>query len=324
MQEDLVYDISFIIPCYKSEKTIGYVIDEISAMTERLIISNYEVICVDDCSPDNVYGALVKISNLNPNVRAIRFSKNFGQHAGIIAGIRYSRGNICVILDDDGQCPLDQIDALIQPLSQGYDVSMAFYSKKKQSLFKNAGSKFNDIVAKLLIDKPKDIQMTNFIAFKRFIADEISRYHGPYPYISGLLFRSSAKVINVPMEERERMAGGTTYTFKKLVALWTNSFTAFSIKPLRIATIVGSGAAVFGVILAVVTAVRKIIIPAITIGWSSTISVILVLGGLILFVLGIIGEYIGRIYMSINETPQYVIAEKHNIKTNENEKCHFE
>ena len=311
--KDEACDISFIVPCYKSENTIGEVINEIVGAVERLNIISYEIICVDDCSPDNVFGELVKIGNNRPNVRAIRFSKNFGQHAGMMAGIQFSKGNICVFLDDDGQCPMDQLDILLKPLSEGYDVSMASYGKKKQSLFKNIGSLFNAVVANVLIDKPKDIQMTNFIAIKRFVADEISRYEGPYPYISGLLFRSSAKVINVQMEERERMSGGTTYTLKKLVALWVSSFTAFSVKPLRMATLVGGIAALIGVFLAVATVVRKLITPAIQMGWSSTMAVMLVIGGLILFVLGIIGEYIGRIYMTINETPQYVIAEKNNF-----------
>ena len=307
------YEISFIIPCYKSEKTIGYVIDEICNTVANLGILNYEIIGIDDCSPDNVYDELVKIGMKRPFVKAIKFAKNFGQHAGMIAGVQNSSGDICVFLDDDGQCPLDHLQDLIKPLYESYDISFAQYPKKKQSLFKNLGSKFNGLAANILIDKPKDIEISNFFAFKRYIADEISRYRGPYPYISGLLFRSSSKVINVPMEERERMFGGTTYTLKKLVSLWVNSFTAFSIKPLRIATLVGSGTAMCGVILAIITVINKLLHPYIQVGWSSLIIVLLVLGGLILFVLGIIGEYIGRIYMSINDTPQYVISERYNL-----------
>lgn len=307
-------ELSFIIPCYRSENTIEKVINEITETVGRLSIDDYEIIAVDDCSPDNVYEVLGRIGQTDPRVRSIRFSKNFGQHAGMIAGVQHSNGEICVFLDDDGQCPIDHLEELISPLRNGYDVAIVQYGKKKQSFFKNLGSIFNEIAANILIDKPKDIQMGNFMAFKRFVADEIARYRGPYPYISGLLFRSSAKVINVPLKERERMEGGTTYTLKKLVALWVNSFTAFSIKPLRMATIAGSCAAILGLILAVVTVIRKIVTPVMTVGWSSTISVILVLGGLILFVLGIIGEYVGRIYMSINDTPQYVISEMNNFE----------
>lgn len=315
MEIDRHCKISFIIPCYRSEKTVEAVISEIEDKINSMGIREYEIIAVDDCSPDDVYKVLTKIGEVNPKVKAIRFSKNFGQHAGLIAGVQHSSGDICVFLDDDGQCPIKYLDNLVEPLYQGYDVSIAEYGKKKQSLFKNMGSRFNEIVANLLIDKPKDIQMGNFMAFRRFVADEISRYRGPYPYISGLLFRSSARVINVPMEERERMVGGTTYTFRKLVALWVNSFTAFSIKPLRMATFVGSSAAIMGMVLTIITVVRKLANPAIPMGWSSTISIILFLGGLILFVLGIIGEYVGRIYMSLNETPQYVIAETNNFES---------
>ncbi len=313
MREKEMQKISFIIPCYKSERTIKMVINEICKTTESQHICNFEIIGIDDCSPDHVYDELIEVGKKNENVKAIRFSKNFGQHAGMIAGVQHSSGDICVFLDDDGQCPLDQLGRLLEPLDEGYDVSMAAYSKKEQSSFKNLGSWFNASIANILIDKPRNIQMSNFIAIKRFVADEISKYKGPYPYVSGLLFRSSEKVINVPMEERKRLSGGTTYSLKKLIALWSNSFTAFSIKPLRIATILGGCAALFGILLAVITAIRRLINNKIPVGWSSTIAVILVLGGLILFVLGIIGEYIGRVYMSINETPQYVISETYNF-----------
>ena len=280
----------------------------------KMAVTNYEIICIIDYSPDNVYEKLLLLGKNNNKVKSIRFAKNFGQHAGMIAGVKHSCGDICVFLDDDGQCPMDKLGDLITPLHNGYDIAIAAYGKKKQSLFKNMGSVFNEVMANILIDKPKDIQMGNFMAIKRFVAEEISRYNGPYPYISGLLFRTSAKVINVPMEERERMLGGTTYTFKKLVLLWLSSFTAFSIKPLRLATMIGMGAAGMGGVLTVVTILRKIFNPQIAMGWSSVIAIMLVLGGLILFVLGIIGEYLGRIYMSVNETPQYVIAEKYNFE----------
>lgn len=308
-----ICEISFIIPCYKSEKTISKVIDEVCFTSDRLNISNYEIICVDDCSPDNVFDELKKLANKYSCVKAIRFAKNFGQHAGMIAGIKNSCGRICVFLDDDGQCPIEKLDVLIAPLANGFDVSMASYAKKKQSLFKNIGSKFNELVVNLLVDKPKEIQMTNFIAIKRFVADELTKYNGPYPYISGLLFRSSSKITNVPMEERNRMDGGTTYSLKKLVLLWSNSFTAFSIKPLRFSTFLGISTSCIGGFLAVLTVMRKIINPSILIGWSSVISIILILGGITLFVLGVIGEYVGRIYMSLNATPQFVISEKYNF-----------
>lgn len=300
--------ISFIIPCYNSERTIKRVIDEITQNVEGLGFGGYEIITVNDCSSDGVSNVLYEIAEENKNVKVIELAKNYGQHVAMIAGIQNSIGSICVFLDDDGQCPIDCLDKLIRPLYNGWDVSIASYKKKKQSLFKNMGSKFNDLISRVLIDNPNNIQTSNFIAVNRFVADEMAKYKGPFPYISGLIFRSSNKIVNVPMEERFRLEGRTTYSIKKLIVLWLSSFTAFSIKPLRIATMMGLSCSLIGLIFSIVVVIRKILTPQITMGWSSIISIILLLGGMVLFVLGIIGEYIGRIYMSVNGTPQYIIS----------------
>ena len=304
--------ISFIIPCYRSSQTIENVINEIVMEVDRLQAS-YEIIAIDDNSPDDLWSVLCSLGKRNSNIKLIKLAKNFGQHAGMMAGVRHATGDICVFLDDDGQCPVDHLSKLIRPLDEGWDISIAEYGKKKQGAFKNFGSFVNEKAANCLIDKPHDIRLSNFMAIKRYIADELKGYNGPYPYISGLLFRSSSKVINVPMSERERMQGRTTYTFRKLFSLWVSSFTAFSIKPLRFATVVGGMSALCGVVFALYVIIHKIIQPYITSGWSSIVAVNMTLGGLILFVLGIAGEYIGRIYMTINGTPQYVISQSVNI-----------
>lgn len=313
--ERLLSKITFVIPCYRSERTVGYVIHEIIDVVSQIDGAGYEIIAVDDNSPDDVYGLLSRIAQENENVKVIRFAKNFGQHAGIMAGIQASTGKIVVVLDDDGQCPIDHLPQLLKPLQEGWDISVAQYGKKEQSLFKNLCSRLNEIAANMLISKPKELQMGNFMAFKRFVADEICRYTGPYPYLSGLFFRTSGHIINVPMKERRRMEGHTTYTIKKLFSLWLNSFTAFSIKPLRITTIAGSLVACLGFLYGIFIIIRKILEPNIVIGWSSVVVLLSVLGGLILFALGLIGEYVGRIYMTINATPQYVISETINLNS---------
>lgn len=305
--------ISFVIPCYRSENTIENVIDEIIITVKSMPGYDYEIIAVDDFSPDNVFETIKKRAVKNKRIKAIRFSRNFGQHAGMMAGVAAALGEYIVFLDDDGQCPIDNLAILLAPLEENYDVSIARYGRKKQSLFKNICSRLNEIASNLLIDKPVEIQMGNFMAIKRFVADEILRYKGPYPYISGLLFRSSNRIINVSMAERPRMEGTTTYSLKKLFSLWLNSFTAFSIKPLRMATIIGIATSFMGFIYGILIIVRKLLNPAIAVGWSSTMAVLLLLGGMVLFVLGLIGEYVGRIYMSINETPQYVIRDEINL-----------
>lgn len=310
--------ISFIIPCYRSEKTIRGVIDEIIEEVNKLGYQ-YEIICVDDCSPDDVYKVLEEKCRNNFNIKVVRFAKNFGQHAGMIAGIRFATGDYMVFLDDDGQCPIENLNDMIEPLSKSWDVSIARYRKKKQSAFKNLGSWFHETVANHLIDKPKNIQMSNFIAMKRFVAEEIVKYEGPYPHISGLLFRSSIKIVNVQMEEKSRKEGESTYSIRKLVGLWMNSFTAFSIKPLRFAAFLGIAFAAIGFVNGTVLVIRKLAGFPNALGWSSLMVVMLIIGGMILFVLGIMGEYIGRIYMSVNNTPQYVIRDVKNIGKKEKE-----
>lgn len=303
--------ISFVIPCYRSENTIGCVIDEVISVVQSMDGYDYEIICVDDFSPDNVYDVICRYSHENSHIKGLRFARNFGQHAALLAGIKESSGDMVVTIDDDGQCPVDHIEEMIRPLEEGYDISFARYGIKAQSIVKNIGSAINEYTTNVLVNKPKDIQLSNFMVFKRFIADEVSKYEGPYPYLSGLLFRSGQRVINVPMKERKRIAGSTNYSFKRMVSLWVSGFTAFSIKPLRFATYMGLFIAACGILYGVIIFVRRLLLQQMSVpGWSSIIVLTSVLGGLILFVLGIIGEYIGRIYMTVNQTPQFVI-EKH-------------
>jgi len=304
--------ISFVIPCFRSENTIEKVINEIIDETVRTGVYDYEVIAVDDASPDSVCRVLEKMAQDNCKIKVLSMAKNFGQHAGMIAGVHASEGDFVVFLDDDGQCPVDQLQALVEPLENDWDIAIAQYGRKAQGIFKNMCSAVNELAANLLIDKPKHLQMGNFMAVTRLVADEMKRYTGPYPYISGLLFRTSARIVNVPMKERARMEGGTTYTLRKLFALWLNSFTAFSIKPLRIAALAGLVFSVSGFLYGAVVVIRKIYNPLVAAGWSSVMAVILFMGGIVLFVLGLIGEYIGRIYMSISQMPQYVVRKRIN------------
>lgn len=303
--------ISFVIPCYKSENTITAVVEEIYIEVNKTGIE-YEIFLIDDCSPDNQLELFKKLAE-NERIKVISFAKNFGQHAGMMAGLRASGGDCVVILDDDGQCPMDYLQDLIEPIEEGYDAVFAEYGRQKQSAFKNLCSDIHVIVTNLLTEKPKDIQMTNFIALSRTAVDEIKKYNGPYPVISGLIFRTLKRVRNVPMPERERASGSTTYNLRRLFELWLNSITAFSIKPLRFSSFIGGISAFSGIIMAFVIVIKRIFNHAIPMGWTSTISIILILGGMILFVLGVIGEYVGRIYMSINNTPQYVVRETYNI-----------
>lgn len=302
--------ISFVIPCYASENSIALVVSEIKKVVSERKDYDYEIIAVNDSSPDNLWSVLCDLTADDPKIKAIDLAKNGGRHNALICGCHYANGDYIVFIDDDLQCPTNRLWDLIEPLEkENYDVSIAKYPHKKQSKFKNFGSKVNDLVANYLLEKDKSLKFSNFSCMKKFVKDEIIRYTNPYPYLSGLMLRATSRVVNVEMEQRERTIGVGHYNFRKSFSLWMNSFTAFSVKPLRIATGCGMITAVFGLILALVTVIRKICIPEIQLGYSSLMSAILFIGGAIMLMLGLIGEYIGRIYISLNNSPQYVIRE---------------
>lgn len=302
--------LSFVIPCYRSEHTILQVIEEIkNKMTERPEYT-YEIITVNDNSPDNVLQVLLDHAASDSSLKVVDLTRNFGQHAAMMAGLSHASGEKIVFLDDDFQCPTDHLWELLAPLDEGYDAAYANYSfdERNESFFRVLGSKINDAMACSLLDKPKDLRVTNFIAFKSFIAEEILRYKNPYPYVDGLILRSTRKIAMVPMADRERLSGSSTYTLRKLISLFSNGFTAFSIKPLRIATFIGCVSSFFGFALGLFIVIRKLMYPLeIDAGYSSLMAVILFIGGMIMIMLGICGEYIGRIYISLNNSPQYVI-----------------
>lgn len=311
--------ISFIIPCYGSEKTIEPVIEEIIKVVSENKEYEYEIVAVNDKSPDNVWEVLKKLSYKNKNIKCINLAKNMNRPGALMAGMANSIGDYVVLMDDDGQCPMNNLWHLVKKLEEGHDVAIAKYPEKKQSKFKNLGSLINKYMTEVIIGKPKDLMFTNFAVLKRFVVDEILKYNNPYPYMTGLMLRTTSDIINVEMEERERICGKTNFTFKKMFSLWINGFTAFSIKPLRISTLLGFCSSLFGFIYGMIIIFKKIISPGIIQGYSSLAAIILFIGGIIMLMLGLIGEYLGRIYISINNSPQYVIKERINCKNGKKE-----
>lgn len=306
--------ISFVIPCYKSEETVARVIQEIiEKVNEKKESYSHEIIAVNDCSPDNVWTVLKGLANNNSSIKLLDLAINGGKHAALMAGFNYVTGDIVVGVDDDLQCPIDRLWDLIEPLEKGYDVSIAKYSKKNESLFKQCGSKVNDWMIRVLLNKPKGMVFSNFIARKRFVCDEIIKYQHSFPYLEGLTLRTTRNYCFVPMEERARENGKSGYGLKKSFALWLNGCTAFSVKPLRISSAIGVVTAVFGFGYGLFTIVRKILNPMIMAGYSSLLAVVLIIGGMMMMMIGMLGEYVGRIYLCLNNAPQYVIREMVNL-----------
>ena len=300
--------ISFVIPCYRSEKTIKNVVNDIYLVMNQNGSYEYEVILVNDSSPDNTFDSIRELAEKDSHIIGIDMTRNFGQHAALMAGFHFVTGDIVVCLDDDGQTAPSEVFKLINVLNEGHDAVYAKYEKKEHSLFRNVGSALNSYMAEKMLDKPKDLYVSSYFAVKRFIIDEILRYHNPYPYVIGLVLRSTTKVCNVVVEHRARQEGSSGYSLRKLVSLWMNGFTSFSVKPLRWATYAGVTTAFIGFLFIVYVLIIKLSNnPATPLGWASTIAVILIIGGMNLIVLGMVGEYIGRMYICMNDSPQYVI-----------------
>lgn len=311
--------ISFVIPCYRSELTIEKVVDEINDTMAGLMDYDHEIILVNDCSPDQTFAVIRELCGKHENITGIDFAKNFGQHSALMAGIREAKGEYVVCLDDDGQTPADEVGKLIDALEEGADAVYARYAHKKHSIFRNFGTFMNEKMAEKLLGKPKDLFVSSYFAVKRFVVDDMVRYENAYPYVIGLVLRATRKIVNVDVNHRSREVGTSGYTFSKLINLWINGFTAFSVKPLRIATGMGAFLAVAGFLYGIYTVIKKFFVD-VPLGFSSLMSVLVFMGGMIMLMLGMIGEYIGRMYISMNNSPQYVIRSKithEDIKDNE-------
>lgn len=302
--------VSFVIPCYRSEKTLSGVVDEIKSTMDKIGKYGYEIVLVNDSSPDNTWDTIKSLVKENNNVTGINFSKNFGQHGALMAGLRETKGDYVVCLDDDGQTPANEVGKLLSALDEGADAVYARYAHKKHSLFRNFGTFMNEKMAQHLLGKPKDLFVSSYFAVRRFIVDDMVRYENAYPYVIGLVLRATKNIVNVDVNHRSREVGQSGYTFSKLLNLWINGFTAFSVKPLRIATGIGAICAMGGFLYGIYTVIKKFVVPDIPAGYSALMSAIVFIGGMMMLMLGLVGEYIGRMYISMNNSPQYVIKEK--------------
>jgi len=307
--------VSFVIPCYRSALTIEKVVEEIINTIEPLPEYEYEIILVNDSSPDDTFQVIRRICEKNHKIKGINLAKNFGQHAALMAGFRWCKGDVVVCLDDDGQTPADEVGKLLDKIQEGADAVYAKYLHKKHSIFRNLGSMTNELMTQYLLGKPKELYVSSYFAVRRFVVEEMIRYENSYPYVIGLVLRSTKNVENVVVQHREREIGNSGYTIGKLMGLWFNGFTAFSIKPLRMASVVGCLCAAAGFAYGIYTIIKRFVNPLVPLGFSSLMAALMFIGGMLMIMLGLIGEYIGRIYISMNNAPQYVIRETINEET---------
>lgn len=301
---------SVVIPCYNSAHTIRDVVEETSKELERIDRVPFEFILVDDYSPDN--GATVtelkKLANDYSYVKAIELAQNAGQHNAIMAALNHACGDIIISMDDDMQTHPSQLHILLDEIDKGYDVVYGYYPDKKHSPFRNFGSWFNSETVRILIGKPKDMKTSSYWVIRRFVRDYVVEYKHPYAYMQGLFLRTTDNISCVPVEHHERAHGQSNYTYKKLLQLWSNVM-GFSVVPLRMARHLGLLLSAGGLAGAVWMIISKLLRPNMQLGYASTMVAIFFFSGVILLFLGLIGEYIGRMFLSMSNTPQYVIKE---------------
>ena len=308
--------VSIVIPCYNSEKTIGEVVKLCVQEFEKISEYDVELVLVNDCSADSTWSEIEKSCRRYKNVKGINLAINTGQHNAIMAGFHYASGDYILCMDDDLQTHPSQISKLLNKLEEGYDLVFATYPQEKQNLFRRIGSWFNALTVNFLLKTDKDIKVTSFFVFRKFILNTILQYKNSYTHLRGLLMTATQNIGTVEVLHFDRKEGTSTYTLKKLIRLWSSCIN-FSIIPLRFASVFGSLTALVGFIFMIYIVVHKMINPNVAVGWTSTLSITLLFSGIILMCLGIIGEYIGRIFLAINRTPQYVV--RNELGTTENE-----
>lgn len=298
--------LSIVIPVYGGEKTIG-------PLTEQLIknLNKYklEIILVNDGSPDNSHEVCLKLYQRHKSaIKYIQLAKNFGEHNAVMAGLNHVTGDYAVIIDDDFQNPPEEIEKLVErAIEDKLDVVYSYYAKKYHSGFRNLGSSFNNYIASFLLNKPRDFYLSSFKCLNHFIIGEITKYSGPFPYIDGLIWRSTRKIGKVLVKHQKRVEGKSGYNIRKLLRLYLNMFVNFSIYPLRISTFLGMLFSVLGMILTLYFIVDKLLHPEIPLGITTIIVLILTLSGIQMLMLGLIGEYLGQLLLANNQTPQFII-----------------
>ena len=305
---------SIVIPCYKSDMTIKKVVVDTACEMEKLGYTDYEFILVNDCSPDNgkTSKALDELADEYKYVKVIELSKNVGQHNAIMAGLNNCRGDVVIGMDDDGQTHPSQLKTLFEKLDEGHDIVYGYYPDKKHSFIRNIFSYLNHLSVRILINKPKDLKNSSFWLAKKFVIDEVIKYKGCYSHLQGLFIRTTKDIACVEIQHFEREYGKSGYTFKALLRLWS-SVIGFSIIPLRMSSYLGYISAILGFLGGIIVFIKKLINPDMAIGWPSTMVAIFIFSGLAFLFLGLIGEYIGRMYLAQNNQPQYVVKSKKNF-----------
>ena len=299
--------LSYVIPLYRCQESVERLIERLNKLR---ISEHWEVIFVDDGSPDNTYTEIKKkLEETNLTATLVRHTRNFGEHQAVITGYRYSQGEYVVNIDDDLQNPPEEaIELWEKARGENLDAVYAdFFQSKKHSLWRNLGSIFANKTAHLFLDLPENIYLASFRCLSRTIIDLIKARSSPYIYIDGLVSQYTDRIGTIRVRHDPRRVGVSNYNMRRLARLWLVILTGFSVMPLRLASVVGIAVMGLGFAGLLYILIEAVIIGAVVPGWVSLMSVLLFLGGLQCFMLGIIGEYIGRIFLTISGKPQSAV-----------------
>ena len=300
--------LSIVVPVYNSEKSLPVLLERLAELLPTLV-DQFEVILVNDASRDGSATVIERAAEERTWVIGIELMRNFGQHNALLAGIRNARFQTIVTMDDDLQNPPSEVKRLVEHArATGKDVVYTRYAVKQHAYWRNLGSRFANWVADVLMEKPKGLYLSSFRCMSAFLVEQVTRYEGPFPYVDGLIMQATQAIDTIEVAHLPRASGRSNYTMKRLVRLWLNIFVNFSVMPLHLSTIAGFALSLIGLI-GVVSVVLEALFFEPPQGWASLMAATLLLSGVQLLILGILGEYMGRLFLTANRKPQTVVRE---------------